>query len=992
MSAKYEQELSWNFPTLSQVLKQNDKMITSTAGTHQRSDLNWSDSATTNSKMSCSSNDWESSTFDSPPLTPEDDLLMSDVMLNNAAHFNDFPICELNDALNSSNNNGLINCDVSLSPHQYEVTNSYLTTGSMATSSPTDNNMRYMTSPQQRKNDDITMAYMKATQHATNEQFSANILTEDQINDNSGDITQFEKVTYAYESDNSIPTKEKLDCMRLSQQMKEVSAVTEGILQRYNKKPNGQKKVVFTSQMQQKTHTVEDILGTNHVIRNIQPSTLVTTKHIPASNKNKRKSSNPVKNSLQFEANNQHNNGTVLTVPYRQIKTSPQSGSLNKIVRPRSTAAHNNQQNISLNGTNNLQVTNIPRVINIKPEVVPSNNQPIIILPSNNQQVVVTNSSNNNGQPQVIKLLSTTNNKPQQQFVKAVSTIEYDSNCNKNKPKPLMASNNSRKKLIIPAIPKVNPTSIFDVSNTNSNFTVDSIDEKRCSKQKERQIKNRLSASKSRERKKQEFIDLKNKVYELNDENENLKRLNKDQQDEINQLVQKNNTLQNEVLKYKGLLNKLRINIQSSNRDDNNPFSIHSVPTSNKRQRIFAFFALCMVCTFTFSCRSLTGVMHPNEIHPITNQHLPAIIDQSVHRNSRRLLSVPPENNTSTDQYFIDDAVKTTVDDLKNMIFSLFRQTKGTPHHHRLLKRKLKEELGLNLRRRIPYAVQSKLNRAPTTVVLPAAKNKQNLISDSQTKDKLKFVSNKEEIVSNKQKFVSNSKQSSNKFDSAVSSMQSPVENKKVKLPPPPPTVNYRLHNNHNGEKPCTEINETETIRTNSLNLDRWVKTYHANENSQKYHEKKSNRKNNYRRKQRNSEENKKNSQVANVNAPALYNEQSKINMFMKNFDRDNDTTYIIYFNHDLLLIQPINRRNLSSKQKLSLLFPSPPPNDTFLINDDDNSAMFKIDCDVSLTSFMRVHNSFLKTSATNDSATTAVMKNSRFFILTILMIFSAII
>lgn len=30
MSAKYEQELSWNFPTLSQVLQQNDKMITST--------------------------------------------------------------------------------------------------------------------------------------------------------------------------------------------------------------------------------------------------------------------------------------------------------------------------------------------------------------------------------------------------------------------------------------------------------------------------------------------------------------------------------------------------------------------------------------------------------------------------------------------------------------------------------------------------------------------------------------------------------------------------------------------------------------------------------------------------------------------------------------------------------------------------------------------------------------------------------------------------
>ena len=47
----------------------------------------------------------------------------------------------------------------------------------------------------------------------------------------------------------------------------------------------------------------------------------------------------------------------------------------------------------------------------------------------------------------------------------------------------------------------------------------------------------------------QEFIDLKNKVYELNDENENLKRINKEQQDEINLLVQENNRLTSEVSK-----------------------------------------------------------------------------------------------------------------------------------------------------------------------------------------------------------------------------------------------------------------------------------------------------------------------------------------------------------------------------------------------------------------------------------------------------------
>ena len=38
-----------------------------------------------------------------------------------------------------------------------------------------------------------------------------------------------------------------------------------------------------------------------------------------ASNKNKRKSSNPVKNSFHFEANNQHNNGTVLNVSFLNI-------------------------------------------------------------------------------------------------------------------------------------------------------------------------------------------------------------------------------------------------------------------------------------------------------------------------------------------------------------------------------------------------------------------------------------------------------------------------------------------------------------------------------------------------------------------------------------------------------------------------------------------------------------------------------------------------
>ena len=41
MSAKYEQELSWNFPTLSQVLQQNDKMITSTGSTSYKKYLVW---------------------------------------------------------------------------------------------------------------------------------------------------------------------------------------------------------------------------------------------------------------------------------------------------------------------------------------------------------------------------------------------------------------------------------------------------------------------------------------------------------------------------------------------------------------------------------------------------------------------------------------------------------------------------------------------------------------------------------------------------------------------------------------------------------------------------------------------------------------------------------------------------------------------------------------------------------------------------------------
>ena len=38
-----------------------------------------------------------------------------------------------------------------------------------------------------------------------------------------------------------------------------------------------------------------------------------------ASNKNKRKSSNPVKNSFHFEANHHHNNGIVLNVSFFNI-------------------------------------------------------------------------------------------------------------------------------------------------------------------------------------------------------------------------------------------------------------------------------------------------------------------------------------------------------------------------------------------------------------------------------------------------------------------------------------------------------------------------------------------------------------------------------------------------------------------------------------------------------------------------------------------------
>ena len=58
--------------------------------------------------------------------------------------------------------------------------------------------------------------------------------------------------------------------------------------------------------------------------------------------------------------------------------------------------------------------------------------------------------------------------------------------------------------------------------------------------------------------------------------------------------------------------------------------------------------------------RSFSGVVHPNEMRP----HLPAVISSEVHRTSRRLLSVV--DNKTSDQYFIDDAVKNTVDDLKN--------------------------------------------------------------------------------------------------------------------------------------------------------------------------------------------------------------------------------------------------------------------------------------------------------------------------------------
>uniref|UniRef100_H2YS80 Uncharacterized protein n=1 Tax=Ciona savignyi TaxID=51511 RepID=H2YS80_CIOSA len=312
-----------------------------------------------------------------------------------------------------------------------------------------------------------------------------------------------------------------------------------------------------------------------------------------------------------------------------------------------------------------------------------------------------------------------------------------------------------------------------------------------------------------------------------------------------------------------------------------------------------------------------------------TPQNWPVPVKSGFH--ARQLLSVEEQgaeragvggvgegsrvsSNLKKDSFWMDDLVNNYKKEHMDKILGVLRDTSSISLQ-RMLRRKLKEELGIRVPMPIPRTRRIAYTRDWVTFA---------------------FFNNHIDPIPQKLKF----------------DVPSPPPNVK------PPTKDHACGQSSHVDK---QQNETESLRV-SQDLEQWIAREKINKEAIKV-----------------KVETKRDSPTVLINkrkriaippkyahrrptkatGVAVYKEkEKKLFQFLDTIGRKNDTIYIISLNQDHILL-PSMVKNSLLPTKMSLVFPTAPPNDTFA-NNPDYQTLIQIDCDVTATDYIQVKRDLL--------------------------------
>ncbi|XP_078494080.1 uncharacterized protein LOC778962 [Ciona intestinalis] len=490
----------------------------------------------------------------------------------------------------------------------------------------------------------------------------------------------------------------------------------------------------------------------------------------------------------------------------------------------------------------------------------------------------------------------------------------------KSATKPLMGSIGGPKKPIVPAAyPSFTPTVVgvnplMGLEQRNEQLTIKDLDG-RAMKRQQRMIKNREAACQSRQRRKEYVSTLEQQMLECLDDNNKLRSMNQQLRDKVMELENENTRLR----------------------------SMAGITTSGQRR---AACILMLVLFIGFNIhplsflanQSISGEDTPIKFTPEDAgnfnvvKNWPAPVESGFH--GRQLLSVEEQGGKSErgvggvgagsetqvsstlkkDSFWMDDLVNNYKKEHLDKILEVLRDTSSISLQ-RMLRRKLKEELGIRVPMPIPRTRRISYTPTNTHEQRPPDMNNIN--------KKLRF--------------------------------HAPKPHPSIK--PAPTSVKTNLCESLNRNE--KQQNETESIRV-SKDLDQWI--------AREKHNKESTHLKNYVNKKPPDRTNKRSRRIAvspqqrrptKATGIALYKDkENSFNKFLDLLNRRNDTIYVISLNQDHILL-PSTVKNSSLPTKMSLVFPTAPPNETYS-NNEVYQTLIQIDCEVTATDYLQVKRELL--------------------------------
>nr|XP_039269372.1 uncharacterized protein LOC120344297 [Styela clava] len=437
----------------------------------------------------------------------------------------------------------------------------------------------------------------------------------------------------------------------------------------------------------------------------------------------------------------------------------------------------------------------------------------------------------------------------------------------------------------------INGTSVF-VHGTNNQPQRGELDVKAL-KRHQRMIKNRASACESRQRRKEYLKTLEDQVSEVADENKGLREENNCLKARLRELEIENQNLRN------------IINI-----------------TQSKQKKAACLLMLMLFIGINFSPIGLFGNSDETNNDPFVGSYpsnglaMP-VSGQSSVRSGRHLLSILNDNDDSgnnnsvkmskatsnsnkikaddkslipskTESYWMDDLVQEYKNKhLENFLRLLSETTSNSVK--RMLRRKLKEELGISIP--LPVPRHRRISYTPRVAKQRADRN-------TMAKSTIKSTNEKNDLTSS----------------------ISPIMRGEMKMPTSLPQPCEQPH----VQDQSPALNETETIRVND-DLTQWAKRYSVDR--QEKAQKKAQTKKLVEKKVRNTKspssryDDFENS--TSTNEIAIYTRPNqKFDDFFEAISRRNDTFYVVSLNRDHLLL-PASVQNTSSRMKMALVMPA---------------------------------------------------------------------